>query len=75
VNPARSRPARLLAAASLAAVMAGCSDRLEPPLFNYLACRQSMTLKLEQQGAEPVAANLQAMAYCREQQALAGARK
>ncbi len=48
--------------------LAGCSDRFEPPMFNYLACRQSMTLKLEQQGVEPVAANLQAMAYCREQQ-------
>jgi len=75
VKPARSRPACLLALASLTSVMAGCSDRFEPPLFNYLACRQSMTLKLEQQGAEPVAANLQAMAYCRQQQALADARK
>ncbi len=48
--------------------LASCTNRFEPPMFNYLACRQSMTLELEQRGVEPVAANLQAMAYCREQQ-------
>jgi hypothetical protein len=49
-------------------VLGGCSKRIELPLFNYLACRQSMTLKLEREGVAPVAANMQAMAYCREQQ-------
>ncbi len=49
-------------------VLAACPKQFEPPLFNYLACRQSMTLKLEREGVEPVTANMQAMAYCREQQ-------
>jgi hypothetical protein len=47
---------------------AGCSKQIEVPMFNYQACRQSMTRQLVEQGVEPVAANMQAMAYCREQQ-------
>jgi hypothetical protein len=47
---------------------AGCSQQLEVPLFNYQACRKSMTQQLVEQGVEPVAANMQAMVYCREQQ-------
>ncbi len=67
-----SRPYRYL---PILLALAACSERVEPPLFNYLACRQSMTLKLQQQGVEPVAANMQAMAYCHEQQAQAGKQK
>ncbi|MGD8908521.1 MAG: hypothetical protein PVI92_04170 [Chromatiales bacterium] len=53
----------------------GCSRQIEVPMFNYQACRQSMTRQLVEQGVEPVAANMQSMAYCREQQALAQKRE
>jgi hypothetical protein len=52
-------------------MLTACSERVEPPMFNYLACRQSKTLELTKQGVQSVAANMQAMAYCREQQASA----
>ena len=49
-------------------VLAGCSSQVEVPMFSYQSCRQSMTRELIEKGVQPVAANMQAMAYCHEQQ-------
>ncbi|MES9944737.1 MAG: hypothetical protein B6D77_17685 [gamma proteobacterium symbiont of Ctena orbiculata] len=47
--------------------VAGCSDPVEVELFNYQGCRRQMTEEFIENGIDPVAANMQAKAYCEEQ--------
>ncbi|MES9994092.1 MAG: hypothetical protein ABW098_19240 [Candidatus Thiodiazotropha sp.] len=47
--------------------MAGCSKPVDVEFFSYQGCRREMTEVYIDQGTDPVAANMQAKAYCEEQ--------
>lgn len=49
-------------------LLMGCSEQIEVAMFNYQACRRQMTEEFIQLGTQPVAANMQAKAYCQAQQ-------
>jgi hypothetical protein len=52
----------------LVLLLAGCTQQVDVAMFSYQACRQEMTREFIKQGAQPVAANMKAKAYCQAEQ-------